>query len=106
VDSTNRVLLERPCPPRPHLLLARRQTQGRGRRGRSWLADPDGSLCLSLAWCSRRPLRQCAALGLVAAVACADALRGLGAAVAVKWPNDLVHAGAKLGGVLVEARAA
>ena len=109
IDSTNRELLERPSMPRaPHALLAQRQSAGRGRRGRRWLADAEGSLCLSLAWWSARPPRDTAALGIVAGVACAQALRDLapaGTAIGLKWPNDLVVGERKLGGILVEARA-
>lgn len=105
VDSTNRVLLE-DDDTQVRVLLAERQTAGRGRRGRTWLADPAGSLCLSLAWRSTRPPRETAALGIVAGVACAEVLRTLpGATVGLKWPNDLVIDDRKLGGILVEARA-
>lgn len=106
VDSTNRALLDDDDDSTVRVLLAEHQTAGRGRRGRSWLADPAGSLCLSLAWCSTRPVRESAGLGIVAGVACTEVLRTLaGAAVAIKWPNDLVVADRKLGGILVEARA-
>jgi BirA family biotin operon repressor/biotin-[acetyl-CoA-carboxylase] ligase len=61
---------------------------------------------LSLAWRTRRAVRELAGLSLAAGVAAARALRALGARdVALKWPNDLFAHGAKLGGVLVETRA-
>jgi len=103
--STNSVLLEAGDAPRPVLLVAGTQTAGRGRRGRRWHGAPGASLTFSLALRVHRPVRELAALSLVAGVAAARALRasGIGRA-ALKWPNDLVVDGAKLGGILVETR--
>src|SRR5690349_2264995 len=85
------------------LLAAEQQTAGRGRRGRRWHSAPGSSAMFSLAKIVRRPSRELAGLSLVAGVGAARALRALGAArVALKWPNDLVMDGAKLGGILVE----
>lgn len=102
--STNSVLLDDPSRT-PVLLAAEAQTAGRGRRGRRWHGAP-GAIAFSLARTVRRPPRELAALSLVAGVASARALRGLGAAVSLKWPNDLLCAGGKLGGILVETRGA
>lgn len=89
------------------LLAAEQQTAGRGRRGRRWHSEPAGGLTFSLALQVRRPLRELAGLSLVAGVAVSRALRALGVArAALKWPNDLVVDGAKLGGILVETRGA
>jgi BirA family biotin operon repressor/biotin-[acetyl-CoA-carboxylase] ligase len=91
----------------PVLLVAGEQTAGRGRRGRRWHSAPGAGLTFSLARRIRRPARELAALSLVAGVAAARALRALGVAqAALKWPNDLLAGGAKLGGILVETRAA
>jgi len=104
--STNSVLLAE-APASPVLLVAGEQTAGRGRRGRRWVGAPGDGLAFSLARRIRRPLRELAALSLVAGVAAARALRSLGVArAALKWPNDLVVGDAKLGGILVETRAA
>src|SRR5882672_5073771 len=103
--STNSVLLAEKGLARPVLLLADEQTAGRGRRGRRWHSAPGAGLTFSLAVALRRPLRELAALPLVAGVAVARALHSLGVArAALKWPNDLVVDGAKLGGILVETR--
>jgi len=103
--STNSVLLAEKGLVRPVLLLADEQTAGRGRRGRRWQSAPGAGLTFSLAVALRRPLRELAALPLVAGVAVARALRSLGVArVALKWPNDIVVGGAKLGGILVETK--
>jgi len=87
--------------------VAGEQTAGRGRRGRRWHGAPGDALAFSLARRMRRPARELAALSLVAGVAAARALRSLGVAqAALKWPNDLVVGAGKLGGILVETRAA
>jgi len=87
------------------LLAAEEQSAGRGRRGRRWHSAPGAGLTFSLARAVRRPLRELAGLSLVAGVAVARALRTLGVArAALKWPNDIVVGGAKLGGILVETR--
>jgi len=103
-SSTNTLLLEDKgggCV----LLAAEAQSAGRGRRGRRWHSAPGAGLTFSLARRVRRPLRELAGLSLVAGVAVSRALRGLGVArAALKWPNDIVVGGAKLGGILVETR--
>lgn len=105
--STNSVLLAERDQAAPVLLVAAEQTAGRGRRGRRWHAAPGAALTFSLARRIRRPARELAALSLVAGVAAVRALRALGVAqAALKWPNDLLAGGAKLGGILVETRAA
>jgi BirA family biotin operon repressor/biotin-[acetyl-CoA-carboxylase] ligase len=73
-SSTNGVLLGERSLERPVLLLADRQTAGRGRRGRRWHSAPGDGLTFSLAVALRRPLRELAALPLVAGVAVARAL--------------------------------
>jgi BirA family biotin operon repressor/biotin-[acetyl-CoA-carboxylase] ligase len=102
--STNDLLLKE---NNTVLLAAEEQTAGRGRRGRRWHSAPGAGLTFSLGRRIRRPARELAALSLVAGVAAARALRALGVRqAALKWPNDLVVDGAKLGGILVEARTA
>ena len=108
VDSTNSVLLARPNPPfgTCEVLLAEYQTAGRGRRGRAWLAPPGGSICLSLCWAFRDVPQDLGALGLVIGVCALRALRESGLEdVRLKWPNDLLAEGKKLGGILIELRA-
>ena len=103
--STNSELLAAGVT-RPVLLACEEQTAGRGQRGRRWHSLPGASITFSLARLIRRPVRELAALSLVAGVACVRALRALGATrIALKWPNDLMLDGGKLGGILVETRA-
>jgi BirA family biotin operon repressor/biotin-[acetyl-CoA-carboxylase] ligase len=105
VDSTSSELLRRAPATDIHrrVLLAERQTAGRGRRGRGWTSTPGGSLTFSLGWRFARAPSELSTLPLVVGLAVCRALEGDGfAGVELKWPNDLVHRGAKLAGVLVE----
>ena len=98
--STNTMLLEEGKPG--VLLSADEQTAGRGRRGRRWYTAPGVDIAFSVSAEIARPV---AGLSLIAGVAAARALRALGVAqAALKWPNDLLVGGAKLGGILVETR--
>lgn len=104
LDSTNSELLRRPPPATGvAVLLAERQTAGRGRLGRAWASPLGAQVCLSLRRGFAGGLARLGGLSLVAGVAVAEALRGCGhAEVGLKWPNDLVADGRKLGGLLVE----
>ena len=110
IDSTNAELLRRPAPQRGiAVLLADRQSAGRGRSGRTWASPPGANLYLSLSRRFACPLAALAPLTLAVGVRTAAALHALGAqSVRLKWPNDLVVADddgglRKLGGILVEA---
>jgi BirA family biotin operon repressor/biotin-[acetyl-CoA-carboxylase] ligase len=84
-------------------VLADEQTAGRGRHGRRWLS-PCGNLHLSVVLDAGAATP--GGLGLLAGLAAGEAIAPLlsgGAALRLKWPNDLMVAGRKLGGVLVEA---
>ena len=108
LDSTNSELLRRDTPKRGcAVLLAERQTGGRGRRGRAWTSPLAAHVYLSLARRFEGGLARLGGLSLVAGIAACEALRELGyAGVGLKWPNDLVVADGKglrkLGGLLVE----
>lgn len=108
VDSTNSRMLDRDAPAAGcAVLLAERQTNGRGRRGRTWASPLAAHVYLSVARRFEGGLARLGGLSLVAGVAACDALHALGfPQVALKWPNDLVVADAgglrKLGGLLIE----
>lgn len=104
--STSQSLAALPAPAPGTMLacVAEYQTGGRGRRGRRWFSPLGRGLCLSVSWCYEVAPRDLAALGLVVGVAVADALSELvpREAVQLKWPNDIVAHGGKLGGILVD----
>ncbi|MET0982549.1 MAG: biotin--[acetyl-CoA-carboxylase] ligase [Telluria sp.] len=105
--STNADLLARAASlPGPLLLVARHQTAGRGRAGRSWLSSSEASLTFSLAWRFDGPLTGLAGLPLAVGVALAETLERLGVQVALKWPNDVLRDGDKLAGILIETQSA
>lgn len=102
--STNAALLEEKAPG-PLLLAAEEQTAGRGRRGRRWRSAPGAGATFSILRRMRCAPAALSGLSLAVGVAAARALRALGAVeTRVKWPNDLVVRGAKLGGILIETR--
>jgi BirA family biotin operon repressor/biotin-[acetyl-CoA-carboxylase] ligase len=108
VGSTNTLLMERANPAigSGEALLVEYQTAGRGRRGRTWVAPPGGSICLSFSWMFGEVPRDLGALGLVIGVCAREALQHLGVeGVSLKWPNDLLIEARKLGGILIELRA-
>lgn len=104
-DSTNQRLAEADASADPQALLAEFQSAGRGRHGREWVSPFGANVYLSLAWAFPHWPAQITALPLAIGVACARALRAQGVNdVALKWPNDLIVEGRKLGGILIEQR--
>jgi len=92
--------------PSGTVLVADRQTAGRGSRGRSWSAAPEASLTFSLLWEFPGGLERVSGLSLAVGVAVVRALERCGAAgVMLKWPNDILFRHGKLGGILVELQA-
>jgi BirA family biotin operon repressor/biotin-[acetyl-CoA-carboxylase] ligase len=89
----------------PLWICARRQSAGRGRRGRTWVSKP-GNLYATLLVMNPGPPERAAELSFVAGLAARDAVAqiapALASALTLKWPNDLLLRGAKLGGILIE----
>lgn len=107
VDSTNRFVAESPAsvPGHAQVCLAEVQNAGRGRRGRSWIAPFGSGICMSLGWQFAEAPPTFSALSLAVGVAAVNALGRFGIVDAgVKWPNDLIWQGRKLGGILIEMR--
>jgi len=103
--STNTLLLERARSGAPSgsVIACELQSAGRGRRGNTWQSGIGGSLTFSLLWRFTHGAAGLSGLSLAAGVAAARALAMLGIGeVQLKWPNDLLHAGRKLGGILIE----
>ena len=91
--------------PAGTLIWARVQTAGRGRQGRAWVS-PAGNFYASLILRPAVPIAAGSQLGFVAALAVADASLALApeAAISLKWPNDVLLAGRKLAGLLLESQ--
>ncbi|KRG43786.1 biotin--protein ligase [Stenotrophomonas pictorum JCM 9942] len=104
VASTNSELLQRSTPGRGvEVLLAERQTGGRGRRGRHWASPLAAHVYLSLSRAFPGGLSRMGGLSLAMGVSTVEALHALGfTGAGLKWPNDVMVDGRKLGGLLVE----
>lgn len=106
IDSTNAEARRRAEAGEagPLWITALRQSAGRGRRGRSWDTGT-GNLAATLLIASALPPAEAAQVSFVAALAVADLARAYVQAdlVRLKWPNDLIVAGRKAAGILVES---
>ena len=115
-EGTDRVILEEvdstsaeaqrcaATTTRPTWIMARRQTSGRGRRGRPW-QDPAGNFAATLLLFPDEPMQLVALNSFVAAIALREALHGLAPSTgyALKWPNDVLLNGTKIAGILLES---
>jgi BirA family transcriptional regulator, biotin operon repressor / biotin---[acetyl-CoA-carboxylase] ligase len=107
LGSTNAEALElaRRGERGPLWVTAERQSAGRGRRGRQWISPP-GNLYASLLLSAPGAPEHWPQLSFVAALAVHDAVVEVAAhlapLLAIKWPNDLLLAGAKFAGILIE----
>jgi BirA family biotin operon repressor/biotin-[acetyl-CoA-carboxylase] ligase len=109
VDSTNaearrRALEGEEATPDGTLIWAKEQTQGRGRRGRTWVSPP-GNLYCSLVLRPEVPIERAGEFSFIAALAVHDALGSIGEAghqVHCKWPNDILLNDHKVAGLLLE----
>lgn len=87
----------------PLLVLAERQTAGRGRRGRKWVSPFGENLYYSLAMRVDGGMRRLEGLSLLVGLAVVKMLREMGInGAGLKWPNDVLVGGRKLAGVLLE----
>jgi BirA family biotin operon repressor/biotin-[acetyl-CoA-carboxylase] ligase len=105
MDDARR-MMERINLPQGALILAESQSAGRGRAGRAWVSPPDVNLYMTILLFP--PAQALRALPLIAPLAVAQAVekiaasRGTPIAADVKWPNDVLIAGKKVSGVLIE----
>jgi BirA family biotin operon repressor/biotin-[acetyl-CoA-carboxylase] ligase len=96
-------LLARAGAPEGTLVVADYQSSGRGRLERRWEAPAGSSLLLSLIFRPHLVAHQVQRLTMICGLAVTDAIKAeTGLQVGLKWPNDLVIGGAKLGGILTE----
>lgn len=104
VESTNATLsrLARSGAPEGTVVLAEAQTAGRGRLGQPWFSPPDVNLYASVLFRGPLTLKEAPLFSLIGGLALAEAVREAGAVPAIKWPNDVLVDGRKVGGSLVE----
>ncbi|CAM3227732.1 biotin--protein ligase [Ectopseudomonas mendocina] len=105
VDSTNAEIFRRleAGERAPFVLLAERQTAGRGRRGRVWASPFAENLYCSVVLRVDGGMSQVEALSLTVGLAVAKTLQSLGLnGVQLKWPNDVLVDGRKISGILLE----
>lgn len=103
VISTNATLWAMTGAKAGTVAIAHSQTAGKGQRGKQWMSAPGGvylSLMLEPNWPADRAaqLTLCSVWGIV------NQFRCLGIPAEIKWPNDVVVAGQKLGGILSESK--
>lgn len=90
--------------PEGATVVALSQTRGRGRNGRSWVSPPGGGLWFSVILRPQLGYPECGLLPVAVGAGVALALATLDLPVRLKWPNDILIRGRKVGGVLVESR--
>lgn len=105
VESTNAKLrmLARGGAPEGTVVLAEGQTAGRGRRGSVWFSPSGVNLYASVLFRPAVSPRELGLFTFVASLALADAVKEQGLVPAIKWPNDVLVGGRKIGGALVES---
>jgi BirA family biotin operon repressor/biotin-[acetyl-CoA-carboxylase] ligase len=89
--------------PEGTLVVAEEQTAGRGRAGRRWLTPPGAALAFSLVLRPKLAAAEAGRLTMLAGLAAVEAIDAIAPGVAaLKWPNDVLAADQKAGGILVE----
>ncbi len=109
IDSTSAYLLEQPGPDVGclHVAIANRQTAGRGRGDKQWHSPAGGGLWMSGLYTFAALPENLSALTIAIGVGAATTLQQLGVKdICLKWPNDLLIGGRKLGGILLDSQTA
>ncbi|HWS30839.1 MAG TPA: biotin--[acetyl-CoA-carboxylase] ligase [Clostridia bacterium] len=105
VDSTNleaKRMAQVGCT-HGQLVVSEHQREGRGRRGKAWSDKAGQSICMSLVLRPAISAELAPRYPLAAALALYETLDSMGISAKIKWPNDLLHRGKKLSGILLEA---
>lgn len=105
IDSTNNEVsqLFSQDMPLPITVIAKRQTAGRGRRGRVWESNDEENIYISFGFQPMRMASEMHLFGLWVAIQMCLFINDLvGGGVQVKWPNDIIYKGKKLSGILIE----
>src|SRR5579859_2296661 len=90
--------------PEGLMVVAEEQSAGRGRAGRRWITPAGSALAFSLVLRPEAPTAQAARLSMLAGLAVCEGIeQAAGVPASLKWPNDILLAGQKVGGILVEA---
>ncbi len=108
IDSTNRVAMELAFAGEEEgaVILAEEQTEGRGRAGRKWYSEVGSGIYVTLLLRPRLSPVQAPLLTLLAGISLHSViLAHTGLHTEVKWPNDILMDGKKLGGILTEMHA-
>jgi BirA family transcriptional regulator, biotin operon repressor / biotin---[acetyl-CoA-carboxylase] ligase len=89
--------------PEGTLILAEAQTAGRGRKGRNWFSPLREGVYVSIVLRPRLLLNQAGRIPILASLALAETIVSLELPnVSIKWPNDVLLSGKKIGGILTE----
>jgi BirA family transcriptional regulator, biotin operon repressor / biotin---[acetyl-CoA-carboxylase] ligase len=105
IDSTNTEAIKqaRAGAAEGLCIMARQQTAGRGRHGRTWVSEPDSGLYFSIVLRPKIETRFLPLITLMTGVAVSDTLLEFGLKPDIKWVNDLLVNEKKIGGILAEA---
>lgn len=103
MDAAKDWVLNNPASPQIHIIQADQQTQGRGKPGSYW-SSPKGNLYVTLILPFHFSVAELSQLSFLMAVALGDILLVLNNSLPLqyKWPNDILLAGKKAGGILLE----
>ena len=108
VDSTNEIAMLLSTKDETEsgiIIIADRQEKGKGRLGRTWISPPGVNIYMSIILRPEIEPKDATILTVLTSIACALVLRRIsGLEIAIKWPNDLMVSGKKLGGILTEVR--
>jgi BirA family biotin operon repressor/biotin-[acetyl-CoA-carboxylase] ligase len=105
VSSTNDVVAKNLAQQHQSgiICITEMQGAGRGRRGREWLSPPAGNFYGSVGWIFNDGFSVIEGLSLAVGVAIIKAMESVGASdLELKWPNDVLHQGKKIAGILIE----
>ena len=101
IDSTNaeckRMVLEKDI----HVIISNKQTDGKGRVGKTWSSPDSGNIYMSIAC---KGLIQKAPLSLIVGIICQRSIEKVIGSdlIGLKWPNDIIYSKKKIGGILIE----
>ena len=101
IDSTNaeckRMVLEKDI----HVIISNKQTDGKGRVGKTWSSPDSGNIYMSIAC---KGLLQKAPLSLIVGIICQRSIEKIIGSdlIGLKWPNDIIYSKKKIGGILIE----